>query len=655
MIRKVGVVGAGIMGHGIAELIAVSGYEVTILDVNQEILDHAIEKIRWSLEQLEKTGRLKGSSKEVMARLKVTTRYNLLSESDLVLEAVKEDTKIKSSVYANLKKTVREDAIIASNTSTIPITELAALYGREQNFVGIHFSNPPILMPVVEIIKGERTSQEVLENCKEFVESLGKEIVQVEKDVPGFLINRLNDRTILEAMTILEDGCTPEILDSMIRFRLSFPMGMCELLDFVGIDTVFNANREMVGRGFDSRSSPILEEMVKQGKIGSKSGSGFYKYDGKGGYSRPQIMPLPEMFSIDPLRILAPAINEAAWLLRNQVCSRVDIEKALKLAMNWPHGPLEYADIYGIDNVVRILKERMDKSGETRYGPDGLLLEMLKENKLGQKTGEGFTKWDHQSRVFGSVIYTQVKNFALVEFNRPDKLNSLDEATWQGLKEALDYAASDQKIRCVVLTGKGKAFCAGDDIAMMESWKEEGDAGAWMQRYAEPLLATLGSYDKPLISAVNGIAFGGGCELNILFDIVIADASSIFAIPEGLIGAMPPIATSLGYALINRKVARYALTGEWFTAEEARDMGLVDVVVPSGQLNSAIVEFASKVAKTAPLSSQSIKTVVNKIRKTLANESTFASTELVRLASTTDFKEGQRAFLSRKAPNWEGR
>lgn len=655
MISKVGVIGAGIMGHGIAEVIAIGGYEVTILDVNEEILSKARDKIRWSLDNLEKSGKLKEPSDSVIGRIRTTTDYSDLSNADLVLEAVKEDTSVKKVVFEKLREVLKEGAIAASNTSTIPISELASLYGREENFVGIHFSNPPVLMPIVEIIRGNRTSDDTLKKSGEFVTSLGRETVVVLKDVPGFLINRINDRTILETMTMLEEGFEPGILDAMARFRLGFPMGMCELLDFVGIDTVYYANREMVGRGFNSRSSVILKKKVEKNELGSKSGAGFYTYERTGKYSRPRITPNNSMYSIDPLRLLAPAINEAAWLLRNGVSSEKDIEKAMKLAMNWPHGPLEYADRYGIDNVVTMLKEREEKTGESRYLPDNLLLEMVEKNHLGQKTGKGFSTWNSESRSFGSLLYTLVNDYALIQFNRPQKLNSLDETTWQGLKEALHYAEQDSRVRSVVLTGKGKAFCAGDDIAMMESWKENGDARQWMQKFAEPLLGIVQSYTKPIISAVNGIAFGGGCELNILFDIVIADTNAMFAIPEGLIGAMPPIATSLGYALINRKFARYALTGDWFTPEEAREMGLVDIVVPAGNLNSAIIEFTEKISRIAPLSSRSIKTAINGIRDTFKKQSDSASDELVQLASTADFKEGQKAFLSKRPPIWEGK
>lgn len=654
MIKKVGVVGAGVMGHGIAELVAISGYKVLISDVNDEILGKALEKIRWSLERLEKKKVVDEKAQDIISRIEVTTDLADFSSVDLVIEAVKEKTEVKRQVFQKLSASVKKEVILSSNTSTIPITELSRMAGATENFIGIHFSNPPVMMPIVEIIMADGTSNETLKATEEFVQGLKKEFVVVKKDIPGFLINRLNDRAILEAMTILEDGYSVKVLDAMTRFRLSFPMGMCELLDFVGIDTVYNANREMVKRGFNSRESTILKEKFDNDLLGSKTGEGFYHYGSLGTYSRPQISPDEDMFTLDPLRLLAPAINEAAWLVRNEVCGADDVEKAMKLAMNWPYGPLEYADRFGIDNVVRVLRERWAKSNESRYSPDPLLIDLLDKGKLGVLSGEGFLKWGTSRKSYGPVDMTVADKFALIEINRPERLNSLDEPTWKGLKEALDDAAGITSVRSVVLTGRGRAFCAGDDIAMMEKW-EGSDAKLWMNSFADPLIEVLSNYPKPLISAVNGLAFGGGCELNILFDIVIAVESATFSIPEGLIGAMPPIASALGYGMINRKFARYALTGEWFSSREAKTMGLVDIIVPDGSLYSAIVEFTDKVSKIAPLSASSIKSTINIVRSDLKSHARYASESLVTLSGTRDFKEGQKAFLAKGKPEWEGR
>lgn len=655
MIKKVGVIGAGIMGHGIAELCAVSGCHVILNDVNDEILSKALEKMKWSLERLSKRGELGETAEAVMNRVATSTEISDLKESDLVIEAVKEKTEIKRQVLTKVGSTVRKDCIISSNTSTIPISELAEMTGRPEKFIGIHFSNPPMLMPIIEIIRGERTEDSTLNATRDFVVSLGKDFVVANKDVPGFIINRINDRSIMESMVMLEEGTSVAVLDAMIRFRLGFPMGMCELLDFVGIDTVYNANREMVKRGFNSTHSGILREKVESGKLGSKTGEGFYRYPKMGEYSRPAVLPDDDMYRLNPLRILAAAANEAAWLVRNDVCTRFDVEKAMKMAMNWPHGPLEYADRYGIDRVIEVLRERWADSGESRYTPDALLVDMEKKHELGRKTGKGFQEWSFDETDFGPIHYVKMDDCARVEMNRPGKLNSLDEASWKGLRDALTVARDDDGVRSVVITGRGRAFCAGDDIDMMHQWQGAGDAKAWMTEFAEPLIDLLAGYPKPLISAVNGVAFGGGSELNMFFDIVIASDQAVFSLPEGLIGAFPPIASSYGFSMISRKFGRYALTGEWFSAEQARDMGLVDIIVPPGQIDIAVAEFAEKVARLAPLSSKSVKSTINLSRQVFAGEAKYGSNELVILSSSRDFAEGQDAFMHKRSPSWEGR
>ena len=655
MIKQVGVIGAGIMGHGIAELCAINGFHVLINDVNDELLGKALEKIRWSLERLAKRNEIQEEPDMVMGRISVTTDLSQYKDIDLVIEAVKEKTEIKRQVLSKVDSIVKKECIISTNTSTIPISELASMTKREDRFIGLHFSNPPVIMPIVEIINGARTSNKTLESTRKFVISLKKESVVVRKDVPGFLINRLNDRVISESMIMLEEGTSRETLDSMVRFRLGFPMGICELLDFVGIDTVYNANKEMVRRGFNSSSSDILRQKVEDGQLGAKTGEGFYTYPKLGEYVRPFVVPRDDMYAINPLRILAVAINEAAWLLRNEVCSEEDIEKAMKLAMNWPHGPLEYADRNGLDEVVKQLRQRWAQTSESRYSPDPLLLEKLQKNELGWKTGRGFMGWNHSEENFGPVKYTRMHDYALIEMNRPEKLNSLNEDAWRGLKDAFDFARKDEGVRSVVITGKGRAFCAGDDIDMMDGWKGATDAKEWMQKLAEPLLDVITNYSKPIISAVNGMAFGGGCELNLFFDIIIASDRAVFSLPEGLRGAMPPLGTSYGYALVSRKLSRYALTGEWFSAEEARNMGLVDIVVPHEQLQVAVAEFAEKLARLAPLSSQAVKSTVNITRQVFGSQAKYGSDELVLLSSSKDFKEAQDAFLHRRPPIWEGR
>ena len=655
MSRTIGVVGAGVMGHGIAAVFASSGYNVILSDVQDSFLSAAIDKMKWSLENLYKKGTLKEKAEDIIARVRTTTDLNEFASADYIVEVVKEDSTAKRNVLEKLDSIAGPECIFASNTSTIPITELASMTRRADRFIGLHFSNPPIMMPIVEIILASNTSEKTLSTTEDLVKSIHKEYVTVRKDVPGFLINRLNDRVILESMKMLEAGSHMGNIDAMFRFRLGFPMGICELLDFVGIDTVYNANREMRSRGFSTEESALLKQKVEAGELGMKSGRGFYPYPKPDVYARPVLLPNEGMFSISPVKLLSSAINEAAWIVRNGVASKEDVDRSMKMAMNWPEGPLEMADRFGLDNVTAMLDQQFKETGSERYRVDPLIQEMLDQGKTGIRKGEGFLVWNADIRNFGPVSYIGVDNFAIIALNRPDRLNALNEETWEGIRKALEEALVQERVRTVILTGSGRAFSAGDDIDMMEKWKSSMDAKIWMNTLAQPLLDVISRYPKPIISAVNGIAFGGGCELNMMFDIVIADNTAMFSLPEGLIGAMPPLGSSYGIALISRKLARYALTGDWFSAEEALKLGMVDVVVSGDQLMAVATEYAKKIAKVAPLSVAGIKSSINAVRQTFAGHAKSATDDLLILASSEDFHHGQESFMKKKKPLWRGR
>ncbi|MEM0203198.1 MAG: 3-hydroxyacyl-CoA dehydrogenase/enoyl-CoA hydratase family protein [Archaeoglobaceae archaeon] len=643
MKMKVLVVGAGTMGHGIATVCATAGHSVYLVDVSEDVLESAKMKIGWSLKKLEEKREIK-SAMDVLQRIRTTTDLAEASRDvDFVIEAVVERTEIKKEVFRTLDENCRAEVILSTNTSTIPISDIASATKRADKVVGLHFFNPPVLIKFVEIVKGEKTSEETLRKTIDFAKSIGMDYIVVEKDVPGFVVNRINVRVFGEALRLLEEGYKPEEVDAVVRYRIGMPMGIFEVADFSGVDVLYNVINELRKRGMDLEVPEIIKKMVEENRVGMKTGKGFYEYEGF--YSRAKISP-KSAYRLNPLRLLAPGINEAAWLLRNGVASRESIDKAMVFGMAYPKGLLEMADDFGIDNVVKALEGK---------SVDPLLSSMVSEGKLGKKTGEGFYKWKYEKREFGPVIYEKRDNYAMITMNRAEKLNALNEEMWKGLNEAFVQAEKDPDVRAVVITGKGRAFCAGDDIAVMGSWKSFLDGKDFFVNVATPLLNTIANYKKPIISLVNGIAFGGGLELNLAFDIVIASEEATFSVPEGLIGAIPPIASSLGIAVIGRRMMRYCLTGEQMDAEEAKALGIVDLVVPKDQLEITGVEFVNKVARLAPLSAKAIKETARAYRDVFRFVLEKGLHEITELIPTEDFAEGMRAFVQRRRPSWRGK
>lgn len=365
------------MGHGIAQVSATAGYNVVLRDIKQEFLDKAMERIKWSLDKLvskEKISKKDGDA--ILSRITPIVDLNdAVKDAELVIEVVPEIMDLKKSVYAELDKAAGPKVVFASNTSTIPITEIANMTSRPEKFIGIHFFNPPQLMKLVEIIPGEKTGQEITELTQEYVKSINKQAVLCRKDVPGFIINRLFIPMVHEACFVKDrTGATLKEIDSAVKFKLGFPMGIFELADFTGIDVIHKATVEMHLRDKKVLSPhPLVEKMFDDKKLGQKSGEGYYKYsDDK--YERVTLSKeLAER--CDPIQIAANILNNAAWLITNRVCDIEKIEKAAQLGLGLKKPLFETAKEIGIKRIVDELNKLADKHGEF-YRPDPLLVSM---------------------------------------------------------------------------------------------------------------------------------------------------------------------------------------------------------------------------------------------------------------------------------------
>jgi len=376
-IKNITVLGSGIMGHGIAQVSAMAGYNVVLRDIEQPFLDKAMEKIKWSLDKLVSKEKISENERdEIFSRIKpIVDLKDAVHDCDLVIEAVPEIMELKKKVYAELDKVASDQVVFASNTSTLPITEIANTISRPKKFIGIHFFNPPQLMKLVEVIPGQETSDDITNLIINFVKSVNKIPVTCRKDVPGFIVNRLFIPLVHEACYVMERQKIQQTeIDSAVKFRLGFPMGIFELADFTGLDVIHKATVEMHVR--DKKvilPHPTIEQLFNEKKLGQKSGEGFYKYsDDK--YER---IPLSEELAkkCDPIQIIANILNNAAWLVTNNASDIDEIEKAASLGLGLKKPLFETAKEIGMQKIVEELKKLSNKHG-VFYEPDPLLLSM---------------------------------------------------------------------------------------------------------------------------------------------------------------------------------------------------------------------------------------------------------------------------------------
>jgi 3-hydroxyacyl-CoA dehydrogenase len=390
-IYKAGVVGAGAMGAGIAQVISYAGLPVVVKDVTRELVDRGIKTARGIYEGRVKKGKMTADQVELkMALIQGTTSWDDFADVDIVIEAVPEDLEMKKLVFAELGRATPASCVLASNTSALSITEMAKASGRPDKVIGLHFFFPAPAMKLVEVIPTELTAQDTTDTAVAFVESLRKLPVRV-KECAGFLVNRLLMPYIGEAGWALQDGAATarEIDDAMTGFGM--PMGPFLLVDTLGIDICWKV-AEILYAAYGERAAPpqVLKDLYDRKRYGVKSGAGFYTYSDQPEILDQLVRGPKTAFSVE--RIVYPMINEAAFCLLEGIAAPGDIDLAMVAGTGFPQdkeGLLRYADRLGLDAVLDFLR-RAEKEIGPRFKPCPLLERKVKAGELGVKSKRGF-------------------------------------------------------------------------------------------------------------------------------------------------------------------------------------------------------------------------------------------------------------------------
>lgn len=376
--EKIGVIGAGSMGRGIAQVAATAGHEVIIFDTNTETLAQARDFILKMLNKLATKGKLTDQeAKAIFGRIYFVESFSSFSDCNLIIEAIIENLEIKQKVFKELETIVSADCILASNTSSLSIGSLAAACKNASRFIGIHFFNPAPLMKLVEVIPAIQTDQAIVASSRKLIESWGKAVV-LAKDTPGFIVNKVARPFYSEALRIYEENdysCAD--IDQALK-QIGFRMGPFELMDYIGHDVNYKVT-ETVWKAFyyDPRYKPSLTQkaLADAGYLGRKSGKGFYEYiDAKQVPQKSTLEADDQQYIQD--RVLAMLINEAADTAFLKIASIEDIETAMTKGVNYPKGLFAWAEEIGPQKIVKRLDDLFDRFGDARYRCSPLLRDM---------------------------------------------------------------------------------------------------------------------------------------------------------------------------------------------------------------------------------------------------------------------------------------
>ena len=654
-IDTVAVLGAGNMGHGIAEVAALAGYEVRLRDIEEELVQKGYDQIEWSLGKLAEKGRIEDADADAaLDRVEpVVPVADAVDDADLVIEAVPEKMEIKADVWGEVDEKAPEDAIFASNTSSISITDLSELTDRPEQFCGMHFFNPPIRMELVEVISGGHTTDETLETVESVAESMDKTPVRVHKDSPGFIVNRVLVPLMNEAAWLVHEGeATIETVDATTKYDIGLPMGSFELADQVGIDVGYHVLEYMHGELGDAyEPCPLLAEKVEAGDLGKKTGQGFYDHEGDG-------VEIPADAGDETVRnrLLATMADEVARLIGDEVADAGAIDEAVQLGAGFPQGPGRMADEAGLAQLVTVLEDAHEATGAARYDVSETLRELAEADGFhgdGDNEEAAGDAFDYQTL---SVSITD--RVGQVTIDRRHQLNTISTTVLEELDETIDRLDDHDDVRSILLEGAGdRAFSAGADVQSMAAGGGDPLEAVELSRLGQRVFGKLEAADVPVVAGIDGYCLGGGMELATCADLRVATDRSEFGQPEHNLGLLPGWGGTqrLRHIVGEGRAKEIIFTADRYEAAEMAEYGFLTRVVEPEEFEEAAMGLARDLAQGPPIAQRYTKRAMLAGRDDTDAGLAVEAQAFGQLMNTDDLMEGVMAFMGDDEPEFEGK
>jgi enoyl-CoA hydratase/3-hydroxyacyl-CoA dehydrogenase len=560
-----GVVGAGNMGSGIAQKMATEGFDVVLIDVDDAKVAKGIDTIERTLKEAVDRGIMRAErTAAIRSRVHGTSRFADLGDAELVVEAVFEDLALKQNVFRQLESVCRPDTILATNTSSYLVSDVAASIKTPARVVGLHYFFHPAKNRLVEVIAGRQTTPEVFNRAWAMQEALGKIPIE-SRDASGFVVNRFFVVWLMEAIRMLGEGLANAItIDEIAKRTFGVGMGPFELMNVSGVPIALHASTT-IGNAFGPLYGPpeLLRSQVASGQMWPLNGA---------------IDEGAEHAVSD--RLVAGIFLAAASLVDEGVGSKEDVDIGARVGLRWAHGPFEMMNRMGTAHALGLttmLAARWQMPVPTP------LLEVGRANA---------------PIPIELVKARNTDGVSTIMVNRPDAMNALDEAVGQQLTAAFTAAANDAKTSGIVIAGAGRSFVAGADIKFFIQ-NIEGDniaRTAKFTEYLQKLLAEIQNCPKPVVARVHGLALGGGVELALACDYIVATPNATLGFPETGIGIYPGLGgTQRTTRRIGTGLTKWLVfTGQIIAADEALAIGLIDAVAPREELDATAARLLAK-------------------------------------------------------------